>query len=183
MSKQGEDKNNILSMDSLKEKHGQEFKMAEAFVNLDGEMLSYKYYEKLPETKKNEYIQEFLEFSFKLANDEEYKEIPKESVSLYALILLIDKFTDIDIPQDDKEKLVYAGFLADFSLVGKILETLPEEEIIDTMTKGTKVVEEQTKRAQELLKQYESKAENIEELSSLRLAEKELEEADGKEDE
>ena len=100
MSKQGEknDKMNILSLEDIKQKHEEKFKMAEAYVELDGEMLSYKMYEHFPQSIKDEYHQELLDFMIGLStNDEKYEGL-KNATTIFTLILIVDKFTDLGLP-------------------------------------------------------------------------------------
>lgn len=175
MSEKGVNKSNILSMDKIREKHNQEFKMVEAWVDLEGEMLSYKHYEKFPESKVHEYIQEFQEFNFNLVSNKDYKKLATSS-ALYSLILLIEKFTDVDVPEDDFEKIAFATHLNDFKLLGSIISTLPEDEVIAVMEKGSDMAEKQTARMKELLEEQIAKTNEIEEFASLRL----LEQQEGK---
>lgn len=177
MSKQGEEKqnkSNILSLDSLQKRHEEIFAMEEAYVSLDDEMVSFKYYPKLPESKKNEYIQELIEFTWKTANEEEYAQLA-DSIVEFSLILVVDKFTDIEIPEDDIQKIVYSSYLSDFGLFSKIIEVIDEEELIKVMNDSNEAINKQREALGKMIEDYESKADNIEDLSSLRLVQKELE--------
>lgn len=188
MSKQGENNNksNVLSMDSVRQKHQQEFKMAEAHVNLNEEMFSYKYYEKFPNSLKDEYVQEFMEYSFNMVADGE-REALENSIAIYALILLVDKFTDIEVPVDNYERILFASYLSDFELLNKIINTFEEEEVSSIMALATDVAEQQTTKARELVTKYEGQGKDIEAMGALRVVEDEIKKLDeedsgGKED-
>lgn len=176
MSKQGEktDKSNILSLDTIKQKHEDMFKMSEAYVELDGEMLSYKLYDKFPKSKKDEYNKELLEFMIGLsADDSEYKGLD-DSVAIFTLILIVDKFTDLGLPDSPREKLMYAKYLSDFEILGTIINTFDENEVDKLMKEANELIEYQSEKMVEILEEYENGSEDIEELSSLRLIKSEL---------
>lgn len=178
MSKQGEkemNKTNILSMDYLKEKHQSEFSMAEETVDLKGEAFSYKYYEKLPESMRNRYIQEFMEFTIKIATDKDYADLDDSIVS-YVMVLIIDIFTDIEVPADDKEKIIYGGYLSDFGLLTKIIGNFNQEEITNLMEEVSKIINMQTENIRETMKEKSEKMDEIENLSALRLVDKDMSE-------
>lgn len=178
MSKQGENKENktnILSMDNIKQRHEETFKMSEAFVIMNDETLSYKVYEIFPQSKKNEYIRDILEFLVKTVTEKDYRDLVGD-IATYTLISLIDKFTDIEIPEDDKEKIVYAGYLADFNILDSIINNLDEEETKKALREAENAIKEQTKKMTEIAEQYGNDSDDIEDLSSLRLVEKDIEE-------
>ena len=177
MSKQGEkaDKMNILSLEDIKQKHEEKFQMAEAYVEFDGEMLSYKMYEHFPQSVKDEYHQELLEFMIGLStNDEKYEGL-SDATTIFTLILVVDKFTDLGLPEEPRDKVLYAKYLADFGILSTIISTFEEDEVSELMTEANNIIKMQSERMLEALEEYESKSEDIEDLSSLRLIEKELE--------
>lgn len=176
MSKQGEiNKSNVLSLEGLKQKHEDKFKMEEVFVELDGEMLSYKIYSTFPQTKKDEYYRDLMEFMIGTANeDEEYLEI-KDDTLIYSLILIIDKFTDLDIPSKPSDKVQYAGYLADFDILIPIINSFEDEELEELMKEANEMIERQTEKASNILDEYKNQSDEIEDLSALKLVEKELE--------
>lgn len=176
MSKQGENNNkrNVLSLDSLQEKHQESFKMVENHVSLDGELLSYKMYEKFPQTLKNEYVKDLMEFSYDSTQKKDAEDL-EEDMAVFALVLAIEKFTDLEIPKDNDEKILYAEILADFGIFETIILSFDEDELTDTMNQAQEVVSQQTERLAQLLKEYESETGEIDEMSALRLVEKELE--------
>ena len=180
MSKQGEkkDKMNILSLEDIKQKHEEKFQMAEAYVELDGEMLSYKMYEHFPQSIKDEYYQELLEFMIGLSTGDDKYEGLDNAITIFTLILLVDKFTDLGLPDEPKEKVMYAKYLDDFNILSTIMSTFEEEEVDELMTETNKIVKSQSEKMVKALEEYESKSEDIEDLSSLRLIEKELGEED-----
>lgn len=175
MSKQGEalNKSNILSFDSLKEKHEKEFTLTEAYVSLQDEMVSYKYYEKFPINLQDEFMKDFIEFAIKTVEDPEYGEL-LGAMGTYMTVLIIDKFTDIEIPEDDKQKIIYANYLADFDILGAIINNFDENEISSLLEKATEISKQRTEELQELVGMYNEQAENIENLSALRSVEKDL---------
>lgn len=179
MSKQGENttnKNNILSMENLKQRHEDTFKMSEAYVSIDDdEMLSYKVYEVFPNSKKQEYIKDILEFVVKTVTEPDYQDLVS-SITNYTLISVIDKFTDIEVPEDDKEKIIYAGYLADFDILGPIINSLNDEEVKKVMQEAEEAIYSHTERMKDIAKQHGNNSGDVEDLSSLRLVEKELEE-------
>lgn len=177
MSKDGENKNksNILSMDKLKQKHEETFKMVENNVELEGENLSYKMYEKFPRSIRDEYIQEVTEANYELLNsDEEYENI-QAVVTTITLILIIEKFTDISIPIDLDEKLIYAGYLSDFGLLSTIVNSFEEEELVVLLEETETILSQQAEKINEVIGEYEKENEDIDEMSAERLVEKELE--------
>lgn len=178
MSKQGEEKinkTNILSMDYLKEKHEEEFKMVEASVDLKGEAFSYKHYEKLPDSKKTQYVQEFMEFALKIATQEDYAEL-SDSILSYSMILILDIFTDIEIPSDDKDKIVYGGYLSDFGLLSTIISNFNEEELTNLMNETNDILGKQTEEVRNSIDNQEGKIDEIEKLSAMRLVDKDMSE-------
>ena len=180
MSKQGEkkDKMNILSLEDIKQKHEEKFQLAEAYVELDGEMLSYKMYEHFPQSIKDEYYQELLEFMIGLSTGDDKYEGLDNAITIFTLILLVDKFTDLGLPEEPKEKVKYAKYLDDFNILSTIMSTFEEEEVEELMTETNKIVKSQSEKMVKALEEYESKSEDIEDLSSMRLIEKELDEED-----
>lgn len=181
MSKQGEntDKRNVLSLDSLQEKHKESFKMVENNVSLDGELLSYKMYEKFPQSLVNEYIRDLMEYSYDSAQEKDIKELT-ESMTVFTLILAIDKFTDLEVPEDNDEKILYAEILSDFGIFETIILSFEEDELTSVMNQAQEVMTKQTERLTDLLEEYEGNSEEIDEMTALRLVEKELEsEGDG----
>lgn len=176
MSKQGEkkDKMNILSLEDIKQKHEEKFQMAEAYVELDGEMLSYKMYEHFPQSVKDEYHQELLDFMIGLSTDDEKYEGLEDATTIFTLILIVDKFTDLGLPKEPKEKVMYANYLADFDILSTILNTFEEEEVSELMGEAKKIIESQTERMANVLEEYMSESEDIEDLSNLALIQKEL---------
>lgn len=176
MSKQGEkkDKMNILSLEDIKQKHEEKFQMAEAYVELDGEMLSYKMYEHFPQSLKDEYHQELLDFMIGLSTDDEKYEGLENATTIFTLILIVDKFTDLGLPEEPREKVMYANYLADFDILSTILNTFEEEEVSELMGEAKKIIESQTERMANVLEEYMSESEDIEDLSNLVLIQKEL---------
>lgn len=180
MDKQGvNNKSNILSMDFLKEKHEQDFKMAEAHVNLEGETFSFKLYDKFPDSLKAEYMKDFLEYSFGAIENQDGDAEFEEKVGVFAYVLMLDKFTDLDIPEAPEEKLIYAKYLIDYGLLGQIVNTFEEEEVIDLMNSGKELIEKQTKSALEMIAKYEGIEKDIDGMGALRLLEKESEKQEG----
>lgn len=177
MSKQGEkkDKMNILSLEAIKQKHEDTFKMSEAYVELDGEMLSYKLYDKFPKSIKDEYHQELLEFMIGLStNDEEYEGLD-DSIVTFTLILVVDKFTDLGLPESPQEKVMYAKYLSDFEILGTIINTFEEDEVRELMEEANELIKHQSEKMVDILEEYEDRSEEIGDLSSLRIIESELE--------
>lgn len=177
MSKQGDniDKTNILSLEDIRKKHEEKFKMVEAYVELDGEMLSYKLYESFPQSIKDEYYTEYLEFMIGIAtNDEKYEGLD-DAIVIYTTILIIDKFTDLGLPDEPKDKVVYAKYLSDLGILMAIIDTFEGEEVQSLLKEANELVKKQSKRMIDALEEYDSKSEEIEDLSSLILIEKELE--------
>ena len=150
--------------------------MAEAYVELDGEMLSYKMYEHFPQSIKDEYHQELLDFMIGLSTDDEKYEGLENATTTFTLILIVDKFTDLGLPKEPRDKVLYANYLADFGILSTILNTFEEEEVSELMSEANKIIESQTERMASVLEEYMSESEDIEDLSSLRLIEKELDE-------
>lgn len=181
MSKQGEntDKRNVLSLDSLKEKHEQEFKMVENHVTLDDEMLSYKMYERFPNSAKNEYIKDLIEFAYDVTMNDEFKDL-EDSITVYSIVLIIDKFTDLQVPEDYREKILYSELLSDFGILETILMSFEQEEVNNMLRQAEKVLLSQTEKLENVLEYYREDSEDIDEMTALRLVEKELEsEGDG----
>ena len=176
MSKQGEkkDKMNILSLEDIKQKHEEKFQMAEAYVELDGEMLSYKMYEHFPQSIKDEYHQELLDFMIGLSTDDEKYEGLENATTIFTLILIVDKFTDLGLPVEPRDKVMYANYLADFNILSTILNTFEEEEVSELMGEAKKIIESQTEKMANVLEEYMSESEDIEDLSNLVLIQKEL---------
>lgn len=182
MSKKGEnvDKRNVLSFEGLKEKHEQEFKMVENHVELDGEMLSYKMYERFPETAKSEYIRDLLEFAYDTAMDEGLDNV-EEAISVYSVILLVDKFTDIEVPDGHNEKILYSELLSDFGLLNVIISAFDENETVKMLEDAEKTISGQTEKLSNIMDNYKGEVEDIDNISSKRLVDKELEEKGNKE--
>lgn len=178
MSKQGENtenKTNILSMDNIKKRHEEMFKMSEQYVFIGEETLSYKVYDVFPQSKKNEYIRDILEFVVKTVTEAEYEELVGD-IATFTLISLIDKFTDIEVPEDDKEKILYMGYLADFNILNPIIESLDEEEMKKVLSEAQVAIQEHTKKMNAVVDEYSDKSGDIEDLSSLRLVDKDIKE-------
>lgn len=178
MSKQGENinKTNILSLEAIKQKHEDTFKMSEAYVELDGEMLSYKLYDRFPKSLKDEYHQELLDFMIGLSTENEKYEGLEKATTIFTLILVVDKFTDLGLPEEPRDKIVYAKYLADFDILGEIMATFEEEEVAELMSEAKDIIKSQSEKMANVLEEYTSESEEIEDLSSLILIEKELEE-------
>lgn len=176
MSKQGEntDKRNVLSLENLQEKHKQEFKMVENHVTLDDELLSYKMYERFPQSMKNDYIKDLVEFAYDVVMNEDYKDL-EDSITVYSIILIIDKFTDLEIPQDYREKILYSELLADFGVLEPILMSFEEEEVNTMLQQAEQVMLSQTAKLENVLENYKSESEDIDGMTALRLVDKELE--------
>lgn len=181
MSKQGEktDKRNVLSLDSLKEKHKQEFKMVENHVTLDDEMLSYKMYERFPQSIKNDYIKSLVEFAYDVSMNEDFKDL-EDSITVYSIILIIDKFTDLQVPEDYHEKILYSELLSDFGILETILMSFEQDEVNTMLRQAEEVMLSQTAKLENVLENYKEDSDDLDEMTALRLVEKELEsEGDG----
>lgn len=176
MSKQGEkaDKRNVLSLENLKERHKQEFKMVESHVNLDGEMLSYMMYERFPQSVKDKYIKELVEFSYDVTMNDDLKDL-EDSITVYSIILIIDKFTDLEIPSDYREKILYSELLSDFGILETILVAFEEEEVNKMLEQAEQVLLRQVDELEDILSKYSEESDEVDEMTALRLVEKELE--------
>ena len=106
-------------------------------------------------------------------DDSEYKGLD-DSVAIFTLTLIIDKFTDLGLPDNPREKLMYAKYLSDFEILGTIINTFDENEVDKLMKEANELIEYQSEKVAEILEEYESGSEDIEELSSLRLIKSEL---------
>lgn len=134
---------NILSMENIKKIHENEYKQIDAYVAVGDEMLSYKVYEKFPIRLRDEYVFEILDFATKCAIDEEYIENNYiNQLGIYTLILMIDKFTDLEFPEDVGSKIVYASYLLDLGIFNTILDTMDQEETKKLIEESEKVIKD-----------------------------------------
>ena len=85
-----------------------------------------------------------------------------------------NKFTDLGLPKEPREKVMYANYLADFDILSTILNTFEEEEVSELMGEAKKIIESQTEKMANVLEEYMSESEDIEDLSNLVLIQKEL---------
>lgn len=175
MSKQGENTNKmkVLSFDAIKEIHGEKFEMVENHVFLDDETYSYKMYEKFPKTLENKFITEVLQFSYDTLNEEDIMDLV-DSTAVFVIITMIEKFTDVEIPSDYGERILYAEALSDLGILEPIILAFDEDEFKRLMEKTEEVLSDKTKTVSERLEKFSAEAEEIEEMSNLRMVEKDL---------
>lgn len=175
MSKQGEKTNKmkVLSFDSIKEKHEEKFEMVENHVFLDDETYSYKMYEKFPKTLENKFITDVLQFSYDISSNDEMEDF-SDSTAVFVIITMIEKFTDLEIPSDYGERILYAEVLSDLGILEPIMVAFDEDEFTRVMSKTEEVLTDKTRTVSERLEEFSAEAEEIEEMSNLRMVEKDL---------
>lgn len=124
-------------------------------------------------TKVQEIFEDLVRF-VDVANtieDEKEKQTFLEQSEIYLLVLLIDKFTSLDVPEDIAKRIAFANNLIDLDILAVIIDKLPLAEVDragDFIAKQMQKVEDNvTTEYEEFMKLYDQEVEQAMALDTL----------------